>query len=498
MSQANIQELLKKGIEAAREGNKAEARSYFEQVVELDEQNERGWFWLASLVESQDEKRICLKNVLQINPGNERAQKLLDQIEASQQRRQAEMEVIPGVTRRQLTLAVGGGAVVVALILIVFVAITTTTNNRIAQETRDAALIVQAQTDAAVTQTALVVQAEATMLALVSPTPTPTVTPRVTLPPTFTFTPLPEEAAGAPTPLAPPPPGLGTLVGWSGRDVSNVGFLPIMLFQVGSGQTTLLTDDIGANPDFSSDGQTVIYTRYYPTTFDFGISRATLSGGENTPIGQGLPFIKPKMPYFCPSANILSFVAIPTGQRDIDFSNQTVQIFQVFTLNLDTNDLQRLTNDQAVYTYPAISPDCTRIAAVRNDARGSSPGEDLVIIDVAGRSQTPLTNDLGNFIESAPRWSPDGTLLAYAAAQATSPDNSDIIVRAADGAGTPLVPIRDVADDRYPVFSPDGRYIAFASNRTGFYNIFIYDQVEGVTYQLTNTEEQTYPGGWKP
>lgn len=498
MSQTNLQELLKKGIEAAREGNKAEARGYFEQVVELDEQNERGWFWLASVVESEDEKRICLKNVLQINPGNERARSALDKIETRQQRSQAEAEVIPGVTRRQLTLAVGAGAVVIALILIVFVAITTTTNNRIAQETRDAALILQAQTEAAVTQTALVVQAEETMLALVSPTPTPTATPRVTLPPTFTFTPPPEEGPGAATPLAPPPPGLGGLVGWSGRDISNLGFLPIMLFQVGSGQSSLVTDDIGANPIFSPDGQRVVYTRYFPTTFDFGISVVTLSGGENRPIGQGLPFLKPKMPYFCPSANILSFVAISTASREIDFSGQNVQIFQVYTLNLDNNDLQRLTNDQAVYSYPAISPDCSRIAAVRNDVRGSSPGEDIVIIDVISRSQTPLTNDLGNFIESAPRWSPDGTQLTYAAAQATTPKNNDIIVRSADGSGTPLVPIRDAADDIYPVFSPDGRYIAFASNRTGFYNIFIYDQLEGTTYQLTNTEEQTYPGDWKP
>jgi Flp pilus assembly protein TadD len=40
----NVQDLLKQGIEAAREGQKAEAREFFQQVIELDEKNERAWF----------------------------------------------------------------------------------------------------------------------------------------------------------------------------------------------------------------------------------------------------------------------------------------------------------------------------------------------------------------------------------------------------------------------------------------------------------------------
>jgi TolB protein len=134
---------------------------------------------------------------------------------------------------------------------------------------------------------------------------------------------------------------------------------------------------------------------------------------------------------------------------------------------------------------------------IRNDPRGATPGEDIIILDVASRTQTPLTTDLANFVESAPRWSPDGTKIIYAAYSATSPDNNDIILRMADGSGTPLVPIRDLANDLYPIFSPDGRYIAFSSNRTGFYDLFIFDQVDNVTYQVTSTEEEDYPGAWK-
>ncbi len=45
-------------------------------------------------------------------------------------------------------------------------------------------------------------------------------------------------------------------------------------------------------------------------------------------------------------------------------------------------------------------------------------------------------------------------------------------------------------------FSPDGRYLAFASDRSGNYDIYIYEFMTGQTWQLTDTEEEDYPGGW--
>lgn len=494
----NVQDLLKQGIEAAREGKKAEAREFFEQVVELDEKNERAWFWMASVVDSDDEKRICLKNVVQINPNNERAQKALEQLEARQQRSRDDEEVMAGVTRRQVTLVVGAGAVVVALILIIFFAITTTNNNRIASETRAAVELERVQTESAATLIAIAVAATETQDAIISLTPRPTITPRFTDVPTWTPTPTQEAAAAGPTPL-PPPSGIsGSILAWTGRDVSQVGFLPIKLFPVSGGQVSTITESVGAHADISPDGQRVVYTRYFPVTFDYGISEVTLSGGDNMPLTQGMPFLKPQMPYYCQAGDMVSFVALPNERGQIDFGNASIQAFQVYTLNLSSRELQRITNDEAIYTYPAMSPDCTRIAAVRNDARGASPGEDIVILDINSRALTPITNDLGNFVESSPRWSPDGSLLTYAAVQVTTPGNNDIIVRASDGSGTPLVPIRDPSNDINPVFSPDGNYIAFSSNRAGSYDIFVFDRRSNTTYQLTSSSDDDYVGAWMP
>jgi len=74
MSEDQVAELLEQGIAAAKAGRKEEARQALMQVVELDEHREQAWLWLSGVVESADERRICLENVLSINPDNAHAQ----------------------------------------------------------------------------------------------------------------------------------------------------------------------------------------------------------------------------------------------------------------------------------------------------------------------------------------------------------------------------------------------------------------------------------------
>lgn len=66
-------ELLREGIKAAQAGNRSEARHLLLRVTESDPRNENAWLWLASISEYPEELLVFLKNVLEINPGNERA-----------------------------------------------------------------------------------------------------------------------------------------------------------------------------------------------------------------------------------------------------------------------------------------------------------------------------------------------------------------------------------------------------------------------------------------
>ena len=502
MSEQNkVQQLLRDGIELAREGKKAEARAMFEQVVELDDKSEKGWFWLASVVETDDEKRVCLGNVLFINPNNERAQKLMAQLQEKDKKRQADEEVIPGVTRRQLTLFGGGGAVVIIVILLIFLLITSSRNASIAQETQVAQAAIDLATKTVLDAAATATSAYETQVALASPTPTITPTSdRPTEVPSWTPTSTATSAVTA-TPL-PFPNGLnGRILGWSGRDTSQIGFLSIGIFSMTNGQFQPISQNPGRHPGFGPNFEKVIYTRYFTTTSDFGLEQINANGSELEQVGQGLPVIKPQMPHYCSTSRIFTFVAVPTDSRDIQFGSgeNAILHYQVYTFSFETGELLRMTNDDATYSFPAYSPDCQRIAVVRDDI-GGNPGADIVLIDATSRTQTPLTNDLGNFVESFPQWSPDGTQIIYSAASANSPQNGDIMIRRADGLGAPVLPIPDEndANDVYPIFSPTGQYIAFSSNRSGYYDIYIFDQVSSILYQLTSSEDQDYPGGWSP
>jgi hypothetical protein len=70
---ANVDAMVRAGVEAYRAGKKAEARTLLERALELDGYNETGWLWLSAVVETPEEQQTCLENVLTINPGNERA-----------------------------------------------------------------------------------------------------------------------------------------------------------------------------------------------------------------------------------------------------------------------------------------------------------------------------------------------------------------------------------------------------------------------------------------
>jgi tetratricopeptide (TPR) repeat protein len=84
MSNASqIEQLLQQGIAAAKAGHNEQARQLLMQVVEIDERSEKGWLWLSEVVEATDDRRICLENVLAINPQHAHARaglEWLDQV----------------------------------------------------------------------------------------------------------------------------------------------------------------------------------------------------------------------------------------------------------------------------------------------------------------------------------------------------------------------------------------------------------------------------------
>jgi hypothetical protein len=71
--------LLQQGIGVFRSGKREEARKIFISFIKKNPQSERGWEWLYNASRTPEERIYCLEQILKLNPGNEKAKRLLDQ-----------------------------------------------------------------------------------------------------------------------------------------------------------------------------------------------------------------------------------------------------------------------------------------------------------------------------------------------------------------------------------------------------------------------------------
>jgi len=76
----NFDNRLELGIAALKAGKRDEARRLLLQLVEAEEHNEQAWLWLSGAVETDEERRICLENVLTLNPNQQTARYGLEKL----------------------------------------------------------------------------------------------------------------------------------------------------------------------------------------------------------------------------------------------------------------------------------------------------------------------------------------------------------------------------------------------------------------------------------
>jgi tetratricopeptide (TPR) repeat protein len=72
---------LQEAVDAAKAGQLVEARSMLKKILREDQTNEMAWFVYSQIAESRANAIVCLQKVVAINPYNERARKMLDQMQ---------------------------------------------------------------------------------------------------------------------------------------------------------------------------------------------------------------------------------------------------------------------------------------------------------------------------------------------------------------------------------------------------------------------------------
>ena len=148
--------------------------------------------------------------------------------------------------------------------------------------------------------------------------------------------------------------------------------------------------------------------------------------------------------------------------------------FDLYTVNRDGSDLQRLTNFNTYTAESVVSPDGKRIAFT-----SLKDGDlDIYVMNVDGTGLKRLTNTPG--YDGGPWWSPDGTKIVYRshhpadsaqlaqyrtllAANMVRPSQVELFVMNADGSDQRQITKLGGANFG-PSWTHDGRRIIFASN----------------------------------
>ena len=75
-----MDDFLQQGVTAYRAGKRDEARKLFANAIKQNKDDERIWGWMYNVCDTDKERIHCLKQIVRINPENEKAKQLLSEL----------------------------------------------------------------------------------------------------------------------------------------------------------------------------------------------------------------------------------------------------------------------------------------------------------------------------------------------------------------------------------------------------------------------------------
>ena len=218
------------------------------------------------------------------------------------------------------------------------------------------------------------------------------------------------------------------------------------------------------------------------------------------------------------------------GSQVVFTSNRSGQ-FEVYKMNTEGRDLERLTYNIGETSAPDLSPDGQHIVFTNKVG-----GKKLVwVMNADGSDPHPITDTPGSHID--PVWSPDGTQIAFASSRtgnmalyimnrdgsdmkliaevyemggrsSWSPDGRSLVFYAGPWAdkdiylvniaSRELARLTDGGNNAGPCFSPDGEWIAFSSSRGGDHEVYVIKEDGSQLMQLTDNFRDDWQPRWGP
>lgn len=163
---------------------------------------------------------------------------------------------------------------------------------------------------------------------------------------------------------------------------------------------------------------------------------------------------------------------------------------EIFIMDADGSNQQKITDNSVSDFAPSISNDGTQISFV-SDRDGAA---NLYVMDYDGSNIQQLTSSGANTVYSS--WSPDDSKLLF---DDQREGFLNIYTINTDGSNLQQL-TSNSATEGASDWSPDGSEIVFASDRDGDYEIYLMDSSGSNVQQLTNnsTDDFCSPSAWSP
>ncbi len=234
-------------------------------------------------------------------------------------------------------------------------------------------------------------------------------------------------------------------------------------------------------PALTSTGETIAFTTNKSGYIDIRVASAidgkkgrTLIGGQRNPDLENLRFLYTSLDW-SPDDRFLTYVGkVGPEEAVFVYNYYNEEVVHRFTTGLD-----------GVLT-PDFSPDGAKI--VFSGIDGGRSNLYTITLETGEIEQT--TND--DFTQRDPSWSPDGRRIAFTTEYGPGTDMQKLLfsdyriaVLELDTGRYTVLP-NSFGNNISPQWSPDGSKLAYVSDRSGITNIYYHDFEDGKDYQVTD------------
>ena len=232
-------------------------------------------------------------------------------------------------------------------------------------------------------------------------------------------------------------------------------------------------NSISTFPSVSPDGHTVAFTTYatgYPAVQLFSLDTGR------------------KLPFYNQRASMNAFVSFTPDSKQVVFSSTAAGgAAQLYIANADGTGFRRITNSGVIEVEAKINP---KTGTDMVDVSGRSGLPQVYKMNIEGADVQRLSAGTGE--ATNPSWSPDGSHIAFAWTKGFEPGNYNIFVMDVINRETVQLTSNEGRNEN-PNWAPDGAHIVYASKRGRQSQIWVMNADGTGKHALTETGSNEKP-----